>query len=73
MQNLRLALRALIKQPLFTTIVIITFALGIGANTAVFSVVNAVVLRPLGFHQPQNLVELELYDLRVGPGSAGGS
>ncbi len=73
MQNLRLAFRALTKQPLFTAIVIITFALGIGANTAVFSVLNAVVLRPLGFHQPQTLVELQLYDMRVGPQSAGGS
>jgi putative ABC transport system permease protein len=66
MNNLRLAFRALTKQPLFTLIVIITFALGIGANTAVFSVVNAVLLRPLAFHQPQNLVALELYDLREG-------
>ncbi len=66
MQNLRLAFRALTKQPLFTAIVIVTFALGIGANTAVFSVINAVLLRPLAFYQPQNLVALELYDLRVG-------
>jgi hypothetical protein len=71
--NLRLALRSLVKQPLFTVIVIATFALGIGANTAVFSVLNAVVLRPLPFHAPGKLVELELYDTRVGPQSASGS
>src|SRR6185436_4661491 len=64
MQNLRYAFRILAKQPLFTAIVILTFALGIGANTAVFSVLNAGLLRPLPFKEPQNLVALGEFDTR---------
>ncbi|MFL6514433.1 MAG: ABC transporter permease [Chthoniobacterales bacterium] len=66
MFNLRHSLRSLANQPLFSAIVIITCALGIGANTAVFSVVNAVLLRPLPYSNPSRLVALMPYDQRVG-------
>src|SRR5262245_50137956 len=57
-QVIRHALRALVRAPVFALVVVVTLALGIGANSAIFSVVNAVILRPLGYPEPGELVHI---------------
>src|SRR5690348_15015174 len=56
--DVRFALRTLAKNPAFSAVAILTLALGIGANSAIFSVVNGVLLKPLAFPNPDRLVRV---------------
>ena len=57
-QDVRYALRTLAKRPSFTSVIVVTLSLGIGANTAIFTLVNEIVLRPLPIGEPSKVVDI---------------
>lgn len=70
LRDLRFALRTQLKRPLFTLLAVLSLGLGIGANTTIFSIVNALLLQPLPVHEPSRLVSIYVTD-KKNPGFAG--
>jgi putative ABC transport system permease protein len=66
LSDCRFELRQVRKSPAFTTVTLLTLTLGIGANTAVFSILDAVLIRPLPYPNPERLVQAGIYDLKSG-------
>ncbi|HSE98986.1 MAG TPA: ABC transporter permease [Blastocatellia bacterium] len=57
-QDIKYGVRMLLRQPVFTVVAVLTLAMGIGANSAIFSVINAVLLRPLALHEPERIIKI---------------
>ena len=72
-RDLRYAVRLLTQAPAFTAVVVLTLALGIGANTAIFSVVDALLLRWLPVRSPEQLVQVSLLARDAPTGTVGGT
>lgn len=65
LQDLRFATRSLFRRPAFTVVAVLTLAIGVGANSAIFSVVDSVLLRPLPYPEPDRIVAIESFDTRA--------